>query len=473
MYKFKAYINGSFIDKPETITINNPTTNKPAGTIPALKAVDIDKAFQAARIAFSGWADMDYKKRIKYIEKFRDLVLKNQNELAKIIMTEIAKNEIESVSEVLRSVDYINGTIKAYREMMHNPIVYDSSYHGAEGKVATYLRVPLGVVLAISPFNYPINLLLTKIVPALIVGNSVVYKSATQGSLLGGRIAELLNEANLPNGVINYVTGRGRDIGDILVAHENISMITFTGGTTVGENISKNSKMIPLVLELGGKDPALVLSDCDLKLTAQRITKGAFGFNGQRCTAIKRVIVQDDIANELVALITKDVKALTVGKPSDNANITPLIDIKTKDYNLALTKDAMDKGAVLTTQIKSQDNLLWPIVLDYVTTAMDVAWEEPFGPILPIIRFKEIDEAISIINDSQYGLQASIFSENINYARTLATKIEAGTININRAPSRGPDILPFLGVKSSGFGTQGIKDAIYSMTTLRGIITNQ
>ncbi len=473
MYKFMAYINGEFIDSSEKVTINNPTTNQPAGVIPALKTVDINKAFEAARIAFDGWASINYKKRIKYIETFRDLVLKNQALLAKIIMTEIAKNEIEATSEVLRSVDYINGTIKAYREMMLNPITYDSSYHGAEGKVATYLRVPLGVVLAISPFNYPINLLLTKIVPALIVGNSVVYKSATQGSLLGGKIAELLNEANLPNGVINYVTGRGRDIGDILVAHENIAMITFTGGTTVGENISKNSKMIPLVLELGGKDPALVLSDCNLALTAKRIVKGAFGFNGQRCTAIKRVLVQDDIANELVALITKETNALTVGKPSENTNITPLIDSKVKDYNLALTDDALSKGARLTTQIKHKDNLLWPIVLDDVTTAMDVAWEEPFGPILPIIRFTDINEAIKIINDSQYGLQASIFSENINYARALAEKIEAGTININRASSRGPDILPFLGVKSSGFGIQGIKDAIYSMTTIRGIIINK
>ncbi len=343
---------------------------------------------------------------------------------------------------------------------------------GNKSKIAIISREPLGVVLAISPFNYPVNLSVAKIAPALITGNAVIFKPATQGAISAVKIIEALNKTGIPAGVLNLVTGKGSVIGDFLTEHGGINMISFTGGSSTGKHIAEKSKMIPLVMELGGKDPAIVCEDADIKLAVKQIVSGAYSYSGQRCTAIKRVLVNKGVADELVGLLKEEVSKLTVGSPEDNNVIVPLIDDVSADYVQGLIDDALEKGATLVYGNKREGNLIYPTLLDNVTLDMKIAWEEPFGPVLPIIRVDSDEEAIRIANESEFGLQASIFTQNINRAFDIAPKVQAGSVQINGRTERGPDHLPFIGVKSSGMGVQGIKRSIESMTHEKVTVIN-
>ena len=246
-----------------------------------------------------------------------------------------------------------------------------------------------------------------------------------------------------------------------------------TIGVEVGMRISKLTNMVPLLMELGGKDAAIVLEDADLKLAAKNIVEGAYSYSGQRCTAVKRVLVEENIADKLVEEIKVLVKDLKVGNPTEEGvSIVPLIDEKAADFVWDLIEDARNKGAHLILGAKREKNIIYPTLFDYVTSDMRLAWEEPFGPVLPIIRVKDKDEAIRIANESQYGLQSSVFTNNLDNAFYIANKLEVGAVQINNKTERGPDHFPFLGVKSSGIGVQGIKYSIESMTRRKGIVIN-
>ena len=320
--------------------------------------------------------------------------------------------------------------------------------------------------------NYPVNLAAAKLAPALITGNSVIFKPATKGSISGIKMIEALAKTNLPAGVLNLVTGKGSVIGDYLVEHKDISMVTFTGGTVTGERIAQKAKMIPLVMELGGKDPAIVCEDANLKLASKQIVSGAYSYSGQRCTAIKRILVHDSVADELLSLIKLEVEKLSVGSPEENATIVPLIDQQAADFVQGLIDDALQKGATLVLGGERKDNLIYPTILDHVTKEMRIAWEEPFGPVLPIIRISSLEEGIDIANASEYGLQASVFTQNIDQALTIARKLETGSVQINGRTERGPDHFPFIGVKKSGLGIQGVRRSIDSMTREKVIVLN-
>ena len=225
-------------------------------------------------------------------------------------------------------------------------------------------------------------------------------------------------------------------------------------------------------MELGGKDPAIVLENANLDLTVKNIVSGAFSYSGQRCTAIKRVFVEEKIADKLVLKLQDEIEKLSVGSPEDNSVVVPLIDKKSADFVQELIEDALNKNALLVTGNRREEQLIYPTLLDYVTTDMKVAWEEPFGPILPIIRVKNVEEAIELSNQSQYGLQASIFTQDIDKAFQIASRLEVGSVQINGRTERGPDHFPFLGVKGSGLGVQGIPGSLHSMTREKMTIIN-
>ncbi|SND80335.1 NADP-dependent glyceraldehyde-3-phosphate dehydrogenase [Streptococcus pneumoniae] len=349
-----------------------------------------------------------------------------------------------------------------------------SSKHGFEAasknKLAVVRREPVGIVLAIAPFNYPVNLSASKIAPALIAGNVVMFKPPTQGSISGLLLAKAFEEAGIPAGVFNTITGRGSEIGDYIIEHKEVNFINFTGSTPIGERIGRLAGMRPIMLELGGKDAALVLEDADLEHAAKQIVAGAFSYSGQRCTAIKRVIVLESVADKLATLLQEEVSKLTVGDPFDNADITPVIDNASADFIWGLIEDAQEKEAQALTPIKREGNLLWPVLFDQVTKDMKVAWEEPFGPVLPIIRVASVEEAIAFANESEFGLQSSVFTNDFKKAFAIAEKLEVGTVHINNKTQRGPDNFPFLGVKGSGAGVQGIKYSIEAMTNVKSIV---
>lgn len=472
--QFKNLINGEWVKgKKESISIYSPIDNSFIGSIPAMTKEDVDQVVESSHLASMEWKKTTIEERAVILYRAANLLLEQMDEIADLLVMEIAKDKKGAKSEVERTADFIKFTADTAKNLSGESIPGDSFPGFKSNKVSIVKREPLGVVLAISPFNYPINLAASKIAPALMAGNSVILKPATQGSLSGLYLARVFEKAGIPAGVLNTVTGRGSEIGDYLTTHKAINFINFTGSTEVGMRISQITSMVPILMELGGKDAAIVLEDADLELAASNIVAGGYSYSGQRCTAVKRILVIDQIADLLVEKIKHKVEALRVGNPlSEDVDIVPLISTKAADFVMELIEDAKQKGATLLTGGTREGNSIQPTLFDYVTTDMRLAWEEPFGPVLPIIRVKDKEEAISIANQSEYGLQSAVFTQNINDAFYVADKLEVGTVQINNKTERGPDHFPFLGVKSSGLGTQGIRYSIESMSRPKATVIN-
>jgi glyceraldehyde-3-phosphate dehydrogenase (NADP+) len=472
---FKNLINGEWVGSKEgkSIEINSPLDNSLLGSVPAMSKEEVDNVINIAKEAQKEWSKVPMSERAEVLYKAADILVEKAEEIIEIMIREIGKDRKSARSEVLRTADFIRFTADTAKNISGESIPGDTFPGFKRNKISVVSREPLGVVLAISPFNYPINLSASKIAPGIIVGNSVVLKPATQGSLCGLYLAKVFQEAGVPKGVLNTITGRGSEIGDYVVTHEGINFINFTGSTEVGTRISKITSMVPLLMELGGKDAAIVLEDADLELAANNIVAGGYLYSGQRCTAVKRILVVDKIADELVTKVKEKMAKLTVGNPLEkDVDIVPLISTKSADYVMELIEDAKNKGAELVVGGNRDGNLIYPTLFDNVTKDMRIAWEEPFGPVLPILRVKDKDEAIEIANKSEYGLQSAVFTENIDDAFYVADRLEVGTVQVNNKTERGPDHFPFLGVKSSGIGTQGIRYSIESMSRPKATVIN-
>ena len=468
--QYKNLVNGEWKLSADEIKIYAPATGEELGSVPAMSPEEVDYVYASAKAAQPAWRALSYAERAAILHKAADILVRDAEKIGAVLSKEIAKGYKSAVSEVVRTAEIINYAAEEGLRM-EGEVLEGGSFEAASKKrIAIVRREPVGLVLAISPFNYPINLAGSKIAPALISGNVVALKPPTQGSISGLLLAEVFAEAGVPAGVFNTITGRGSVIGDYIVEHKAVNYINFTGSTPIGENIGRLAGMRPIMLELGGKDSAIVLEDADLDLAAKNIVAGAFGYSGQRCTAVKRVLVMNTVADELVAKVTELTKALTVGMPEDDADITPLIDTKAADFVEGLIKDALDKGAKATTDVKREGNTIYPAVFDNVTTDMDLAWEEPFGPVLPFIRVNSVEEAIDLSNQSEYGLQAAVFTNNFPLAFKIAEQLEVGTVHINNKTQRGTDNFPFLGAKKSGAGTQGVKYSIEAMTTVKSTV---
>lgn len=470
MTRYQNLVNGKWKSAEKEITIYSPINQEELGTVPAMTQAEVDEAMKAARAALPAWRALSAVERAAYLHKTAAILERDKEEIGTILAKEVAKGIKAAIGEVVRTADLIRYAAEEGLRITGQAMEGGGFEAASKNKLAVVRREPVGVVLAIAPFNYPVNLSASKIAPALIAGNVVMFKPPTQGSISGLLLAKAFEEAGIPAGVFNTITGRGSEIGDYIIEHKEVNFINFTGSTPIGERIGRLAGMRPIMLELGGKDAALVLEDADLEHAAKQIVAGAFSYSGQRCTAIKRVIVIESVADTLAALLQAEVTKLTVGDPFDNADITPVIDNASADFIWGLIDDAQEKGAQALTPIKREGNLLWPVLFDQVTKDMKVAWEEPFGPVLPIIRVASVEEAIAFANESEFGLQSSVFTNDFKKAFEIAEKLEVGTVHINNKTQRGPDNFPFLGVKGSGAGVQGIKYSIEAMTNIKSIV---
>ena len=470
MTRYQNLVNGKWKSAEKEITIYSPINQEELGTVPAMTQAEVDEAMKAARAALPAWRALSAVERAAYLHKTAAILERDKEEIGTILAKEVAKGIKAAIGEVVRTANLIRYAAEEGLRITGQAMEGGGFEAASKNKLAVVRREPVGVVLAIAPFNYPVNLSASKIAPALIAGNVVMFKPPTQGSISGLLLAKAFEEAGIPAGVFNTITGRGSEIGDYIIEHKEVNFINFTGSTPIGERIGRLAGMRPIMLELGGKDAALVLEDADLEHAAKQIVAGAFSYSGQRCTAIKRVIVIESVADTLAALLQAEVTKLTVGDPFDNADITPVIDNASADFIWGLIDDAQEKGAQALTPIKREGNLLWPVLFDQVTKDMKVAWEEPFGPVLPIIRVASVEEAIAFANESEFGLQSSVFTNDFKKAFEIAEKLEVGTVHINNKTQRGPDNFPFLGVKGSGAGVQGIKYSIGAMTNVKSIV---
>jgi len=476
-YKFFSGGKWQMSSSGQTIKINSPVDGSLVGEIQAMNKKEIDEMIGGAVQAQKLWANYSVEDRAAIIKKAADLIRENIDEILPIKIMEIGKTKKAAESSILRSADIISYTADQIEVVTHLDVLYSKDFPRAgESKTDLVSREPWGVVLTISPFNYPINLAVTKIAPALLTGNSVIVKGPTQGSISTAMLVEVFNKAGVPTGVINFVSGRGSEIGDYLIIHKDINMIDFTGSSDVGRSIATKAGYKPMLLEMGGKDAALVIPDADLDLAATEIVDGAFSYAGQRCTAIKRILVDKKIHDQLLEKIiakTKE-KYNLVGDPSkEETQMGPVISEKQAEYIQELIFDAVEAGAKIVLGGARKSNYFDATIIDGVNTEMRIAWEEQFGPVLPIISCDSIEQMIEIHNKSQYGLGGSIFTTDIEKAKEIAKRLEIGVININKKSERYPDNFPFLGVKDSGLGVQGIKWSIEAMMRIKSIVENK
>jgi glyceraldehyde-3-phosphate dehydrogenase (NADP+) len=456
----------------QTLDVVSPVDGSVVGRVHEFTPEEIETAMTAAAAQQPDWAEQPLDTRARIMAKAADALEARVDAVAELLVMEVAKARKDSRDEVTRSADFIRFTAEEGKRIVGDAQFSDSFPRQSRNKLSISYRAPLGLVLAIPPYNYPINLAVSKIVPALVAGNSIVVKPPTQGSLAGTILVEAFQEAGVPPAIVQCVTGRGSRIGDLLVQHPRVDMISFTGSTETGQSLARKAAMIPLQLELGGKDAAIVLSDADLETTADDIVSGAFAYSGQRCTAVKRVLAVDAIADELVGKLAERIGKLTVGDPRDDAQVTPLVDRSSAEGAVAMTEAAVAKGAKLVLGGTRQGSLVQPTLIDHVTPDMDIAWVEPFAPVLPVIRVGSAAEAVQLANQSEYGLQAAIFSSNVDAAMHVALALDVGTVQINGKTARGPDHFPFVGTKSSGMGTQGVRYSIEAMTRVKGMVFN-
>jgi len=455
------------------VQILNPCTNAAQFSVQACTQAEVDSAFAGAKKAQKAWAKTPLWKRAELIHKAAALMRENAAPMAEILVQEVAKAAKDSLAEVNRSADLMDYTAEeGLRVLSEGKLLTSDPFPGNDrNKLCLAQKVPLGVVLCIPPFNYPVNLAVSKLGPALMAGNSVVLKPPTQGCVAGIHMVQCFVKAGLPAGLIAMVTGRGSEIGDYLTMHPSVSCISFTGGDT-GLSIAKKAGMVPMQMELGGKDACIVCEDADLDLAATHIVKGGFSYSGQRCTAVKIVLAVDSIADALKDKVLAGMAKLTVGMPEDNCAITPVISESSANFIEGLAKDAADKGATLCQPFKREANLIHPVFVDNVTPEMRLAWEEPFGPIVPMMRVKDVQEGIDHCNAQRFGLQGCVFTRDFNRAMMISDSMESGTIQINSAPARGPDHFPFQGIKDSGIGSQGITNSINLMTKIKSTVLN-
>ncbi|KOM48743.1 NADP-dependent glyceraldehyde-3-phosphate dehydrogenase-like [Vigna umbellata] len=472
---FKYYAHGCWnkSSSGKSVPIINPSTRKPHFKVQACTREEVDSVMESAKTAQKSWAKTPLWKRAELLHKAAAILKEHKASIAECLVKEIAKPAKDAVTEVVRSGDLISYCAEeGVRILGEGKFLVSDSFPGNDRtKYCLSSKIPLGVVLAIPPFNYPVNLAVSKIAPALISGNSIVLKPPTQGAVAALHMVHCFHLAGFPQGLISCVTGKGSEIGDFLTMHPGVNCISFTGGDT-GIAISKKAGMVPLQMELGGKDACIVLEDADLDLAAANMVKGAFSYSGQRCTAVKVVLVMESVANTLVKKINDKVAKLTVGPPENDCDVTPVVTESSANFIEGLVMDAKEKGATFCQEYRREGNLIWPLLLDNVRPDMRIAWEEPFGPVLPVIRINSVEEGIHHCNASNFGLQGCVFTKDINKAMLISDAMETGTVQINSAPSRGPDHFPFQGLKDSGIGSQGITNSINMMTKVKTTVIN-
>ena len=473
---FKYAVNGTWRTSASGSTCDalNPSRgNARSSSFQACTTQEVDEVFTAAKNAQRGWAKTPLHARAKLLHEAARLMRAHAEPMALALTNEVAKGAKDARVEVERSADLIEYTAEeGVRLLGEGKLLMSDSFPGnSRNKLCLASKVPVGVVLCIPPFNYPVNLCVSKIAPALIAGNTVVVKPPTQGCTATLHMMQCFIKAGFPPGTVNALTGRGGEIGDYLTTHPEVNAISFTGGET-GIRVAQKAGMVALQTELGGKDACIVLPDADLDLAAKSIVKGGFSYSGQRCTAVKLVAVFEEVADELLSKVNAQIAQLSVGLPEDNANITAVVSKSSADFIESLVQDAESKGAKLCQEWRREENLIWPLLIDNVTHDMKLCWEEPFGPVLPVVRVKSEDEALELVNKSRFGLQGCVFTKDIDRAIRMSDAMETGTVQINGPPARGPDHFPFQGVKDSGIGSQGITNSINVMTKVKSTVIN-
>lgn len=464
-------IDGEYVNDMDREDVINPYTGEVIDTVPISHLNNVDKAIEAANNAKKFLQEMSAFKVSNKLFNVCDKLKENRDDFAELLTKEVGKPINESYVELDRSIETLKLAAEEAKRIYGESVPLDAGLNG-KGFFAFTQKLPLGVVAAITPFNYPLNLTIHKIAPAIAAKNTVIIKPPTNAPLTVMKFAELVNE-EFPDGVINVITGYGSEVGDALVASQKIDKISFTGSVLTGLLIAQRAGMKKVTLELGGNDPLVVLDDANIDAAVKGVINGAYLNAGQVCMGVKRIIVQEGIYNKFKTRLVEETSKIKMGNPMDKSTqLGTLISEKAAMQVEETVNNAVNAGAEILTGGKRNGAFYEATVIDKVTPDMDLVVNETFGPVAPLIKVKTVDEAIQIANATEYGLQAGVFTENYKNAMRCANEIEVGTVFINKQSTFRTDNMPFGGFKNSGCGKEGIKYAVEEMTKTKLIGLN-
>jgi acyl-CoA reductase-like NAD-dependent aldehyde dehydrogenase len=466
----KMYVAGQWIEKTNKIEVRNSYDGSVVDTVPRAEGADVERALQSAERGARAMAKLTSYERWKILHKAAELLAARVEELGTLISKEEGKIIAEGRAEALRAVDTIMESAEEAKRVHGETVSLDAASHG-KGKFGVTIRVPCGIVVAISPFNFPLNLVCHKVGPALAGGNAVIVKPATDTPLSALRLTEILLEAGLPPEGINTLTGSGGEVGDVLVADRRVRKITFTGSRDVGEHICKTAGIKRVTMELGSNAPVIVMPDADLDKVAAAVASTGYANAGQVCISTQRVLTSSSVYNDFLDALRPKVAALTVGNQLDpTVHVGPMIKEKEAVRVDEWVKEAVASGARVLTGGTRQGAMYAPTVIADVKPEMRVSSDELFGPAVAVTPFTDINEAIALANDTNYGLAAGIFTENLEWAWRFAREVQSGNLHVNWGPQWRADRMPYGGLKESGFGKEGPAYAIEEMTELKMVI---
>ena len=448
------------------IEVRYPFTGEVVGTVPRATVAEVREAFAAAR-AYK--PTLTRYQRASIMQKAAELLRGRVAQASDLITRESGLSKKDSIYEVGRVCDVF--TFAASEALRDDGQAFscDLTPHGKNRRVYTKRDPLLGVVSAITPFNHPMNQVAHKVAPSIATNNRRVLKPSEKTPLAAYYLAELLYEAGLPREMFRVITGDPREIADELIANENVDLVTFTGGVPAGKYIASKAGYRRIVLELGGNDPIIVMEDADLEEASSLAVQGSYKNSGQRCTAIKRMLVHESVADRFVELLVAKTRAWTFGDPMNPAlEMGTVIDEPAAKLFEARVNEAVSQGAKLLVGNERQGALYSPTVLDRVDPKMTVVMQETFGPVSPVIRFKTIEQAIAISNGTAYGLSSAVCTNRLDYINRFVSELHVGTVNVREVPGYRLELTPFGGIKDSGLGyKEGVQEAIKSFTNLK------
>ncbi|HVD65561.1 MAG TPA: aldehyde dehydrogenase family protein [Gaiellaceae bacterium] len=464
----KLLLDGEWIDTGEWQDVNSPYSGEPVARVARSGAEHARRALDAAERAMA--SPLPAHERAAILDRVAALLKERHEEVARTISAEAGKPVKAARIEAERAVStYTMAAVEA-RRLTGEVVPMDASAAGV-GKIAYTMRVPVGIVGAITPFNFPLNLVAHKIAPALAAGCAVVLKPAGQTPLSALLLGELETEAGLPPGWLNVLVGPSAEIGDVLVEDERVKLITFTGSSGVGWRIRERAVKKRVNLELGNATPVVVESDADIEEAATKLAANAFSFAGQSCISVQRIYVQRAAYDDFVSRFVPKVEALKVGDPAEeDTDVGPVIDEEARERIVSWIEEATAAGAKVLTGGEVVDGLLRPTVMADVTPDMKVSCQEVFGPLCTVGPYDSSDEAFALANGTEYGLQAGIFTGSVKTALAAAGALEFGGVTVNEAPTFRADQMPYGGVKESGNTKEGPHYAVREMTEERLVV---
>ena len=466
----KMYINGQWIDKAETIPVFNPFDQSLLDTVPRGTAADVELAVTSAVRGAVAMGKLTSFERYSILRRTADIMAERAEDLGQTITKEEGKVIAEGRGEVQRAIQTVTGSAEEAKRL-HGETVPLGAGPGNVNQFGFTIRVPVGVVAAIAPFNFALNLVCHKVGPAIAAGNAVVLKPAGDTPLSALKLTEILLEAGLPEEAIQCVTGPGGEIGDTLTGDPRIRKITFTGSMEVGDRICRNAGIKRVTMELGSNSPLIIMSDADIEKVAAATVASGFANAGQVCISTQRVLADRRIYADFLDALAPATEAFNTGNPlDDSVRMGPMIRASDADRVGQWISEAVGQGARVLVGGDHEGTMHAPTVVVDTKPDMKVSREELFGPAVAVSSFDDIDDALSMANDSRFGLSAGIFTQNIDWAMRFAREVQSGNLHINSSLQWRADLMPYGGLKDSGMGKEGPSYAVHEMTELKMVV---